>query len=178
MAFDDLGVVLGAAGIATGLVSILYARTQAKAAEGQAVGTRRQAEQATYMTLLAANQTVFARLHEARNRVGRSPNVLGQLERAIPDLGPLLKAVGGWEDYMLMREVGEVFQDAYFMRRDDILTDAYWTDLAGQAVLWGSTESFRASFQFAMDRHLLHADFVDSFRPVLDGQAWRDPKRR
>jgi hypothetical protein len=168
MAYEDLGVLLGGVGIATGLASILYARVQA----GQ---SRRQAEQATHMTLLAANQHVIQRLQATREQLGKSA-ILVEMQRAVPDLQGAIAAAGNWNDYILLREVTEIFQDAYFMRRDAIITDAYWTDLTGIASIWAKTPSFKTVFDYAVTRDLTHAEFVDSFRPVFAGQRWRDPK--
>jgi hypothetical protein len=176
MAFEDPGVILGLVGIGTGLVSIVYARTQARAAEGQARETRRQAEQATHMTVLASNQHLFDRLHSARERISKS-HLLLDLQREVPDLQQAIAAAGGWDDYILIREVTEVFQDAYFMRRDGIITDAYWTDLAGNAALWTKLPAFHRVFDFSVERKLVDPGFVEGFRPVLEGKAWIDPKR-
>jgi hypothetical protein len=170
----DAGVVLGLAGIATGGVSILYARVQAAAAKGQASETRRQAEQATHMTLLAANQAVFERLHVARERLGRS-RILEQLRSDVPDLQRAIDAAGSWDDYVLVREVVEAFQDAYFMRQKGILTDGYWTDLVGQATIWAQATAMRSVFAFCVQHRLLSAEFVQAFEEVLGGRPLPDP---
>jgi hypothetical protein len=173
----DLGVVLGLAGIATGAVSLLYARTQATAAQGQAAETRRQAEQATHMTVLAANQQLFERLHSARERLGKSPHLLTEMKEHIGPLADAMEKAGGFSDYILLREVMEIFHDAYFMRRDGVITDAYWKDITGNQMVWARLPSFHTSFEAAVRYGLVHEDFVAAFRDVLKGVPMKDPKR-
>lgn len=163
----DLGVVPGIAGIVTGGASIVYAHAQVTAA-------RRQAQQAAHMTVLEANQHLFERIHNARERLGRSEALLEDIRSKVPELAQAFDAAGSFQDYILVREVTELFQDGFFMRKAGIVTDAYWRDLVGNLRLWARLTAFRHVFDFAASRDLLHPEFVAFAREVLDGKSPRD----
>lgn len=169
MAVDDLGVVLGMAGIATGLVSIVYARTQASA-------TRRQALEAGHMTVLAANQQIAERIASARGKLGESPHLLAEMRATTPGVFAAVDAAGGWRDYMLLRETMELFQQTFFLRRDGLVNDSLWGFTVANASIWARLPSFSSAFEAAVAHRLLHADFVAAFRPALGQGALRDPR--
>lgn len=164
----DLGVILGLTGIGTGVVSIVYARAQVSAA-------RHQAKEAAHMTRLASSQHLFERFHDARDRVAQTPHLVDEVRDHVPGLAPVMKVAGGYAPFIVMREVCELFQDAYYLRKSGIMTSAYWADFRGNFVLWAYIPTFRAVFAFSSEKKLLSEEFVAFFGPALKGESVGDP---
>jgi hypothetical protein len=165
----DLGIVLGSAGIMTGAASILYAHAQVSAA-------RKQAQQATHLTLLESSQQLNQRLHGLRER-WTGTRALAEITDSDPGFAAAVGSAGGFKDYILLREIAELFQDAFFLRRSGVMTDAYWDDIVGQIRFWRLSPTFKRVFAFAAERKLLHSDFVGFAEDIFEGRPHRDPAK-
>src|SRR2546422_11282439 len=96
----DYGIVLGLLGVASGVASLTYSRSQVVAA-------RRQAEEATRATLLESNREISVRLQQIRSRFFKVPGIDDELQKSRPEIKEVVDSVGGGDVYAFWRDVIE-----------------------------------------------------------------------
>src|SRR5215471_9219332 len=119
----DFGTVMGALGLATGIIAILYARLQANAA-------RIQAEETVRLTALQSNSELLERSREIRRRILTTPltreeflSLIESKAHPFSELADLLRVEGGIERFLVYRDEMDTGQDAFFLRRKGAMAD-------------------------------------------------------
>ena|SRR2546425_6371203 len=97
----DYGIVLGLLGVASGVASLIYSRSQVVAA-------RRQAEEATRATLLESNREISVRLQQIRSRFFKVPGIDDELQKSRPEIKEVVDSVGGGDVYAFWRDVIDI----------------------------------------------------------------------
>src|SRR3989442_12295009 len=105
----DYGIVLGLLGVASGVASLIYSRSQVVAA-------RRQAEEATRATLLESNREISVRPQQIRSRFFKGPGIDGELQKSRPEVKDVVDSVGGGDGYAFWRDVLDHFADSFGLR--------------------------------------------------------------
>jgi hypothetical protein len=149
----DWGVVFGLTGVGVGLISLVYARTQA-------INARRQADAAHLSGTLQAQQEMTDRIHRARMDLIQDPTVFEAYLDAIPDLKRLLPPGTSLQAVVNVRNSIDGLQDMYFLRKRSIAEDHHW-------LAW--TAHFIPISRLSIARPIF-------LRPVFDGQPPADPK--
>src|SRR6267378_1336003 len=165
----DYGIVLGLLGVASGVASLIYSRSQVVAA-------RRQAEEATRATLLESNREISVRLQQIRSRFFKTPGIDEELQKSRPEIKRVVDSVGGGEVYYFLRDVIDTFEDIFVLRRSRIVTDEHWRVWTGsQMAIYATLPRFQSVFKLAKEEGFLDPDFVSFFEPLLEGKSVRDP---
>jgi hypothetical protein len=171
-----IGIGLGAAGILTSGVSLLYFREQAAAARRQAEEARRQSESATRLALMESNLHMYGRFRETRNRFLDHPNLEKEWRDSHPTFSATFDACGGLDEFVAVRDAMDTMQDVYFLRRGGSVTDHYWHVWTRTFFrFYSKMPTFLLVFEFAAKEGLLHPDFVGFYRPLIQGQPLKDP---
>lgn len=165
----DLGVVLGGAGLAGSLVTLVYAHQQVGVA-------RRQADEAARTSLLASSHEMLVRYQDLRTRWLTHPKGLKSLVETLPGLDAAVEGAGGMDLYLLYRDMLDTFQDVYFLRREGVVPASHWH-------IWTRNhmrsplraEGYDGTYRFAAKRGLLHEDFVQFYDALFDGREPLDP---
>lgn len=164
-------LIVGALGLITGLVSIAYTRTQAAA-------THRQAEESARVAKLASDAEMFRRAHEMRLRFAALPGWHAKIKAARPEIAEVFDRVGA-DAYYALRDAFDTFQEVYFLRRAGAVTDEYWHSWTNATMpTIGRSEDGRLVFELSARAGFLHPDFVEFFRPLIEGRALADPAPR
>lgn len=161
----DLGVVLGAAGLAASAATVLYAHGQLKA-------LRQQANEARRVAVLDSNREMLQRYQDLRTRWLTHPKGLAGLLEVLPGLDAAVDRAGDMQMYLLFRDMLDTFQDIFFLRREGIISDDQWS-------MWTTNHmrspvrapGFEENFRYAAKRGLLHADFVAFYEPFFQAAA-------
>jgi len=171
----DFGAVMGALGLASGIIAILYTRIQAGAA-------RIQAQETAHLTTLQSNSELLARSREIRRRVLAIPAIREEflsvvaLQGPLSELADLLKTESDFERYLVYRDAMDTAQDAFFLRRKGVMTDEHWYVWTKVHMsIWAKFPGFERSFRVAAQTGLIHPDFVEFYEPIFRGSGFRDP---
>jgi len=165
----DYGIVLGLLGVASGVASLIYSRSQVVAA-------RRQAEEATRATLLESNREISVRLQQIRSRFFKTPGIDEELQKSRPEIKKVVDSVGGGEVYYFLRDVIDTFEDIFVLRRSRIVTDEHWRVWTGsQMAIYATLPRFQLVFKLAKQEGFLDPDFCRFFEPLLEGKSVEDP---
>ena len=172
----DFGTVMGALGLATGIVAILYSRLQADAA-------RIQAQETAHLSTLQSNSELLERTREIRRLALTTPQVREEflsmcVSQAHPfyPLADLLTAEGGIERFLVYRDAMDTAQDAFFLRRRRVITDEHWYVWTRVHMsIWAKNPGFERTFRVAAQTGAMHPDFVKFFAPIFQGSSPRDP---
>jgi hypothetical protein len=167
----DLGVVLGAAGLAASGATVLYAHGQLKA-------LRQQADEARRVAVLDSSREMLSRYQELRTRWLTHPQGLAGLLEVLPGLDAAIAQAGDMPMYLLFRDMLDTFQDIFFLRRAGIVSDDQWS-------MWRNNHmrspvrapGYQENFRYAAQRGLLHPDFVAFYEPFFQTPTAGQPPR-
>lgn len=165
----DWGVVFGLTGLAVGLGSLVYARTQA-------INARRQADAAHLASTLQVQQEMTDRIHRARMDLMQDTVVGKMYLDAIPQLKELLPAETSLQAVINVRNTIDGLQDAFFLRRRSIVEDHHWRAWSAHFVPISRLPITRPIFDSAVSRGALHPEFAAFLQPIFDGEPLVDPK--
>lgn len=165
----DWGVILGGAGLASSLVTVVYARQQVSIA-------RRVAEDAKRTSLLASSHEMLERYQGLRTRWLTHPKGLSALRETLPGLDEAVTIAGGMDLYLLYRDMIDTFQDVYFLRQEGVVPANHWH-------VWSRNhmrsplraQGYEGTFRFAATRGLLDAEFVKFYDALFAGREPVDP---
>lgn len=161
MASPDLGVVLGGAGLAASLATILYAHGQLKA-------LRQQATEARRVAILDSSREMLGRYQDLRTRWLSHPQGLSGLLEVLPGLDAAIARAGDLTMYLLFRDMLDTFQDIFFLRREGIISDDQWSMwMANHMRSPVRAPGFEDNFRYAAEHGLLHRDFVAFYEPFF-----------
>ena len=171
----DLGFVMGLLGLASGIVAILYSRTQAVAA-------RLQAQEAAHMSTLQSSSELLERYREIRRRVFSFPAVRQEFLRNMAsrppfsELDDLWNSDDGLDHYTVYRDAMDTAQDAYFLRQRGVMSDEHWYVWTKTHMsIWAQFPGFEKTFHVASQIGLIHPDFARFYEPVFHGGDLKDP---
>lgn len=171
----DFGSVMGALGLASGIIAILYTRMQAGAA-------RIQAQETAHMSTLQSNSELLERSREIRRRVLAIPAIREEFlsvvasQPPLSELVDLLQAEGGVERYLVYRDAMDTAQDAFFLRLKGVITDEHWYVWTNAHMsIWAKFPGFEKNFHVAAQTGLIHPEFVKFYEPIFRGSGLRDP---
>ena len=165
----DLGVIFGATGMAVGMLSLVYARTQA-------LHSRRQADAAHLATTLEVQQTMAERMYQARMSLIRNPGTMALYLEANPEMRELYPDVASVESTVAVRNIIDDLQDMYFLRKMAIVGDHFWRNWMASFVPVARMPITRAIFENAVKRAAIEPEFASFLRPIFESQPLVDPK--
>ncbi len=166
----DWGVVFGLTGVAVGLGSLVYARTQA-------INARRQADAAHLASTLQTQQEMTDRIHRARMDLLQDP-IIGKLYLdAIPKLKEFLPPDTSLQAVINVRNTIDGLQDVFFLRRRSIVEDHHWRAWIAHFVPISRLPITRPIFESAVARGALDPEFAAFLQPIFDGRPLGDPKK-
>src|SRR5580704_4678354 len=105
--------------MAVGMLSLVYARTQA-------LHSRRQADAAHLATTLEVQQTMAERMYQARMSLIRNPGTMALYLEANPEMRELYPDVASIESTVAVRNIIDDLQDMYYLRKMAIVDDQFW----------------------------------------------------
>ena len=164
----DWGIVFGATGMTVGLLSLVYARTQALHAQ-------RQADAAQLATALELQRAMAERIYQARMDIVSNPEVA----KEYLDSSPTLRELYGdhaLEVAAIVRNAIDGLQDMYFLRKQGIVQDHQWQNWTSSFVPISRMPLTRLIYDNAVARGALDAQFAEFLLPVFDGETLADPK--
>lgn len=178
----DEALLAGGVAVAISLVSLVYARSQAVAA-------RRQAEQAARLGALESSRHMLERFTELRRRRFHLPAALDDIRTASPDVAKLMDDAGGPEVFVLYRDLMDVYQEVYFLRRNGMVSDEHWRIWAEVAMVGPPTmPDFARVYRYACEQGWLDSNFIAFYEhafhegklpdPALQHKARIEPDRR
>jgi hypothetical protein len=168
----DWGVVFGLTGVAVGLFSLVYARTQA-------INARRQADAAHMATALQLQREMSDRVFQHRMALIRDPIVAKLYYENIPGLVEALSdGTAALESLVTIRNAIDGLQDVYFLRKRGIIEEYHWRSWASAFNVIARVPMFRLVYENAVARNALDPEFATYLRPLLDGTPLADPKNR
>lgn len=165
----DWGVVFGLAGFGVGLVSLIYARTQA-------VHARRQADAAHLVTTLELQRTMSERIYQGRMDLVRNPGTARMYLDANPILREIYPDVAAMEAIVPLRNLIDGLQDMYFLRKEGIVGDHHWRNWMAAFGPIATMPIARQIFDNAIARQALEPEFIEFLRPMFEGKPLGDPK--
>lgn len=171
----DFGTVMGALGLATGTVAILYARAQARAA-------RAQAQETAHLSMLESNSELLQRSREIRRHILAIPAIreeflsIASSQRPWSELSDLLRSDSDLERYLAYRDAMDAAQDAFFLRRKGVMADEHWYVWTRTHIsIWAKFQGFERCFRVAAQGGLIHPDFANFYEPIFRGSSVTDP---
>jgi hypothetical protein len=165
----DLGVVFGITGMGIGLLSLLYARTQA-------VHVQRQADAAQLATTLELQSGMASQIYQARMDLVRDPGTAKEYLDANPQLREAFPDGSSLSSVAIVRNAIDGLQDIYFLRKRGIVQDHQWQNWTSSFIPIGRMPLTRKIYDNAVQRNALDPEFAAFFLPVLDGRPLGDPK--
>jgi hypothetical protein len=165
----DLGIVFGVTGMTVGLLSLVYARTQA-------VHARRQADAAQLATALELQRAMAERIYQARMDLVTNPDVAKEYIDANPQLHAIYAKSGTLTGVAIIRNAIDALQDIYFLRKQGIVLDHQWANWTSSFVPIARMGLARSIYDNAVARGALDARFAAFLLPVFDGKMLDDPK--
>jgi len=165
----DWGIVFGLTGLAVGLGSILYARTQA-------IHARRQADAANLATTLQLQREMSDRIFLHRMALVEDPIVSKVYYKALPQLpdGPSDSTV--LASLVTMRNAIDGLQDMYFLRKRGVVQKYHWRHWTSVFNTISQAPTMRLVYDHGVEHDVWEPEFVAFLRPVFDGQKLADPK--
>lgn len=164
----DLGVVFGLSGMAVGVVSLVYARTQA-------LHVKRQADAANRAATMEIESAMMQRLYDLRSQLVNSPVAMKEYLDANPALREIYHDPEYLKSTMFVRNGIDGLQDIYFLRKRSLVDDHHWRNWTTAFVALPRMPLTRAVFENAVARQALEPEFVEFFRHLLDGRPAPDP---
>ena len=155
--------------MAVGMLSLVYARTQA-------LHSRRQADAAHLATTLEVQQAMADRMYQARMSLIRNPGTMAMYLQANPEMRELYPDVASVESAVVVRNIIDDLQDIYFMRKAAIVGDHFWRNWMASFVPIARMPITRAIFDNAVKRAAIEPEFVSFLRPIFESQPLVDPK--
>ncbi|MEO7202638.1 MAG: hypothetical protein ABI431_07380 [Candidatus Tumulicola sp.] len=152
-----------------GLLSLVYARTQA-------VHAQRQADAAQLATALELQRAMAERMYQARMDLVTSPEVAKEYVESNPHLHEIY-GNGTLAAVAIVRNAIDGLQDIYFLRKQGIVQDHQWKNWTSSFVPIARMPLTRTIYDNAVARGALDAQFAAFLLPVFDGEALGDPKR-
>lgn len=165
----DWGIVFGLTGIGVGLLSLVYARTQA-------IHARRQADAAYVATSLQLQREMSDRINKARMELMRDPAAAKMYLAAIPELARLVPEGSDLDTIVMIRNAIDGLQDMYFLRKRSIVDGHHWRSWTSSFAVIVRMPIARPIFDNAVARDALDPEFVAFLRPLFDGQLLADPR--
>jgi hypothetical protein len=105
--------------MAVGMLSLVYARTQA-------LHARRQADAANLAATLEVQQAMADRMYRARLGLTSNPRIMALYLDANPEMRELYPDVASVETTVVVRNIIDALQDMYFLRKTAIVGDHFW----------------------------------------------------
>lgn len=167
----DAALLLGLTGTILGAGSLLYARTQARAARGQAEAQHRAA-------LIDVNRSVMDETRRIRNDIITNPAFREAYLRANPQLAATFAAAGGMEAIIAMRNALDACHDTWYLRKLGIIEDHYWRNWGAAFVPLLRTPEVQLIFENAVARKIYDDDFVEGVRAAIRDSSFPDPRAR
>jgi hypothetical protein len=155
--------------MAVGMLSLVYARTQA-------LHARRQADAAHLATTLEVQQTMAERMSHARTSLIRNPNTMALYLEANPEMRELYPDVASVESTVALRNIIDDLQDIYFLRKAAIVDDYFWRNWMASFAPVARMPLTRATFENAVKRDALDPEFASFLRPIFESKPLEDPK--
>ena len=167
----DLGVVFGLSGIAVGLVSLVYARTQA-------LNATRQADAAHRAATMEIQNAMLQRINDMRNQLLNSPAALKEYLDVNPAMLELYHDPEYLKSAIFVRNSIDNLQDIYFLRKQSLVDDHHWRSWASSFVPIARMPLTRSVFDNAVSRQALDPEFETFLEAILDGKPVADPAER
>jgi hypothetical protein len=155
--------------MAVGMLSLVYARTQA-------LHSRRQADAAILATTLEVQQTMAERMYQARMNLIRNPATMALYLEANPEMRELYPDVATIESTVAVRNIIDDLQDMYFLRKMAIVGDHFWRNWMASFAPIARMPITRAVFDNAVERSAIEPEFASFLRPIFESQPLADPK--
>jgi hypothetical protein len=164
----DSALLVGGLGLATGLFSLFYAHNQVGAA-------RAQARAQLHAAILQSDTEMYKRQTALRDAFRRLPE-FREMTAKDPELGRVVEAVGGAENYYFFRNTLDTFQEVFFLRRNGFVTDEYWHSWTNTSfAITSRLANARAVFDLCRSKRFLHPDFIAFYEPAFSGSPLSDP---
>lgn len=165
----DWGVVLGLSGIGVGLLSLVYARTQA-------LNARRQADAAHLASTLEVQRAMADRIYQARMDLARNPEAAQLYLDANPGLREVFADGTSLETAIIVRNMLDGLQDMYFLRKRSIVGDHHWQNWVAALGPVARIPLARKILDNAVERNAIDGEFATFVRPLFEGGTLVDPK--
>jgi hypothetical protein len=164
----DLGLLFGALGIGTAVLSAIYARAQAREARSQVEGMRREA-------MLKSSRSISDAMLAVRAGLVNSPEIMQEYLAANPQMVAAYGDVDRVRSVIHLRNYLDVMQDVYFLRKEGIVAAYQWRNWVGSFVPFARTPTFRALCENVIARRTLDDEFAGFLQAVLDGKPPPEP---
>ncbi len=164
----DLGLLFGALGIGTAVLSAVYARAQALEARRQVEGMRREA-------MLKSSRAISDAMLAMRTGLVNSPEIMREYLASNPQMAAAYGDVDRIRSVIHLRNYLDVMQDVYFLRKEGIVAAYQWRGWVGALVPFARTPTFRALCENGIARRTLDDEFAVFLRTVLDDKPPPDP---
>jgi hypothetical protein len=155
--------------MAVGMLSLVYARTQA-------LHARRQADAANLATTLEVQQAMADRMNQARTSLTNNPGIMALYLDANPEMRELYPDVASVETTVVVRNIIDSLQDMYFLRKMGIVGDHFWRNWMASFVPVARMPIARAAFDNAVKRAAIDPEFASFLQPIFESQTPQDPK--
>lgn len=166
----DWGVIFGLTGVGAGVISLVYARTQA-------INARRQADAANLATTLQLQREMSDRIFQHRMALIRDPLIAKLYYENIPALAEITREDGQTlESLVTIRNAIDGLQDMYFLRKRGIVEKYHWRHWASAFSVVARVPAARVVYDNGIARDVWDPEFVVFLRPLFDGQPLADPK--
>ena len=152
-----------------GVVSLVYARTQA-------VHVRRQADAAHLSGTLAVQRDMTDRVTQARLDMIGDANFMAQYLEANPGLHEVFHDQAMLRTATVMRNLIDGFQDIYFLRKRGIVEDHHWRNWSTAFVPLAHIATMRVVYDNAVRRGAIDPEFARFMEPLFDDRPLADPK--
>ena len=167
----DWGIIFGLTGLGVGLLSLVYARTQA-------VHARRQADAAHLVTTLEIERAMSERIYQVRMDLIRNAGAVKLYLDANPAMREVYPDAAAMDAGVVARNMIDGLQDMYFLRKLAIVGDHHWRNWLAAFAPFANMPVTRTIFDNAVTREAITAEFATFLRPIFDNQPLGDPKRR
>lgn len=166
----DWGVVFGLGGMTVGLLSLVYARTQA-------LNARRQADASHLASTLEVQRAMADRIYQVRMDLARSPEAAELYLDANPALREAFADGTSLESAVIIRNMLDGLQDMYFLRKQSIVGDHHWQNWVAALGPVARISLARKIFDNAVEREAIDPEFAAFVQPLFEGGALLDPKK-
>jgi len=155
--------------MAVGMLSLVYARTQA-------LHVRRQADAANLAATLEVQQAMADRMYQARLGLTSNPGIMALYLDANPEMRELYPDVASVETTVVVRNIIDTLQDMYFLRKTAIVGDHFWRNWMASFGPVARMPITRAVFDNAVKRAAIDPEFASFLQPIFESQPLEDPK--
>ncbi len=164
----DLGLLFGALGIGTAVLSAIYSRAQALEARRQVEGMRREA-------MLKSSRAISDAMLDMRAGLVSSPEIMREYLAANPQMAAAYGDADRIRSVIHLRNYLDVMQDVYFLRKEGIVAAYQWRGWVGALVPFARMPTFRTLCENAIARRTIDAEFAAFLRAVLEEKEPPDP---